>query len=321
MSQLFRRTVDGFACYGLRNETISVEVVPELGAKILSLVNRQTGREWMWTPPDRGALFRNRLGDLFDDSTLIGADECIPTMGPCTWKGRDLPDHGEAWSMAWTLDEAALAQDRIVTALRLPISPFFFERSLWLQGNRVVLDYRLRNLADEANEYLWALHPMMPIAEGDRIDLPPESWIVMMVEASTNPIWEGRGWAIGWPQPTEAPEIQFDHMILEQANPERAAIKMFTLRKKAAWAAIRNTKTGDSISYHFDPQILDTLGIWINRGGWNGYQHVALEPSTGAPDPLDVAVTGWERFRTIAPGAEQTWRVEIELGRHEIIQK
>jgi hypothetical protein len=62
------------------------EVAVDLGAKIISLKNIETGREWMWRPPGSFELFRNELGDPFERSTLVGADGCLPTIAPC--KGR-----------------------------------------------------------------------------------------------------------------------------------------------------------------------------------------------------------------------------------------
>ena len=98
-SGVFVSDESGFAVYGLRSPSTEIRVAPELGAKILSLKNLETGREWMWRPPGLSRLFRNEPGDPFERSTLVGADECLPTVAPCRWKGLDLPDHGEVWSV------------------------------------------------------------------------------------------------------------------------------------------------------------------------------------------------------------------------------
>jgi hypothetical protein len=45
------RQQQGFAIHVLKNEEIEIAVVPELGARIISLMNLRTGREWMWHPP------------------------------------------------------------------------------------------------------------------------------------------------------------------------------------------------------------------------------------------------------------------------------
>src|SRR5262249_40492057 len=44
------RTIQGFKAYVLTSERVRITVVPELGARIISLKDLQTGREWLWHP-------------------------------------------------------------------------------------------------------------------------------------------------------------------------------------------------------------------------------------------------------------------------------
>src|SRR5690606_36107320 len=88
-------TIQEFAAIALRSESVEVVVLPEIGAKVYSLKNLRSGREWMWRPPE-GEHFRQvSLGTPFEESSLVGADECLPTIGECKWRGRSLPSHGE----------------------------------------------------------------------------------------------------------------------------------------------------------------------------------------------------------------------------------
>lgn len=73
---------------GLATPELAVQVMPALGAKVLSLVDRTFGTEWMRTPPDCRGVFRNAITDPFAQSTLAGADERFPTVAACEWKGR-----------------------------------------------------------------------------------------------------------------------------------------------------------------------------------------------------------------------------------------
>src|SRR5438445_361846 len=98
------RGEQGFEVFILSNQEVELAVVPELGARIISLKDVRTGREWLWHPAGRRKLFRNRTGDNFERSPLVGLDECLPTIAPCSWQERDLPDHGEVWAAAWSLD-------------------------------------------------------------------------------------------------------------------------------------------------------------------------------------------------------------------------
>src|SRR5882672_4545281 len=131
------RNEQGFSAHVLSSRKLRITVVPELGAKIISLKDLHTGREWMWHPRGGMKLFRNRPGDDFSQSPLVGADECLPTIMPCSWQGRDLPDHGEVWNAPWKVDSAAWENGILKTSVRLKISPFEFERTIELVENEI----------------------------------------------------------------------------------------------------------------------------------------------------------------------------------------
>src|SRR5258705_9650731 len=101
------RSIQGFKAYVLTSGQMQIIAVPELGARIISLKDLRSGREWLWHPNGGRKLFRNGSGDSFEKSPLVGMDECFPTIAPCSWRDRDLPDHGEVWSAAWTVDDDA----------------------------------------------------------------------------------------------------------------------------------------------------------------------------------------------------------------------
>ena len=55
------------------------------------------------------------------------------------------------------------------------------------------------------------------------------------------------------------------------------------------------------------------MGIWINGGGLNGLDEVAIEPTNAAPDALDTAVRQWKRHGTISIGRTKQWSFSMEL--------
>src|SRR6266581_820604 len=109
------RREQGFEIFILCNQEVELAVVPELGARIISLKDLRTRREWLWHPSGGPKLFRNRPSDKFESSPLVGMDECLPTIAPCSWKGRDLPDHGEVWGTAWALGFEAWERGKLRT--------------------------------------------------------------------------------------------------------------------------------------------------------------------------------------------------------------
>jgi galactose mutarotase-like enzyme len=282
------RTVrDGFEVLLLRSCEVELAVVPELGAKVVSLRNLNTGREWMYFPGEKPSLFKNEPGDDFARSPLVGWDECLPSISPCHWQGRSLPDHGEVWSAAWKLNEEAWKQGIIETSVRLPVSPLLFCRRLELRGGRLHVDYQLTNLGNRTEEFIWAMHPLLALHEGDRLVLSPEirghlgqhSWI---------------------------DTLDFCRNVISCA-------KVFAGPLKQGNVAVYNPMTGDKLSVGWDASDCDTLGLWLTRGGWHGHHHLALEPANGAPDSLAVAATEWKRCCYLEPHSQRSWSVQITV--------
>jgi galactose mutarotase-like enzyme len=293
----------GFSIIGLQNRMLAIRVIPALGAKISSLVHLKTGREWMWRPP-RARLFTNQLADEFGTSTCVGADECIPTISPCRWAGRDLPDHGEAWSQSW---HAEILEQTIHATLRLPISPLLLQRAIRLDGNTVFFSYTATNTSSSPVEFIWAFHPLLTLHEGDEIQLPQDCQTVLVDTAIGCPLGK-RGDRISWPYPRPGTDLRRADL-----GTTAAGLKVYTSRLREGWAQIHNHLTQDRLQLEFDIRQIDTLGVWINRGGWADAHHVAIEPALGAPDPLDVAVRDWTRFAQVEAGGSLYWDFRIDI--------
>ena len=277
----------GFEIFTLSNKDVELAIVPELGARIMSLKNLHTEREWLWHPEGGLKLFRNEPGDSFERSPLVGIDECFPTIAPCTWQQRNLPDHGELWPAAWEVDFGSLKHGMLRTNISLKISPFDLERTIELRQNEIRLSYRLCNRAATEELYLWAMHPLLQLQPGDQLELP----------ASTRALLNGADW------------IDALNTTTSHANCE----KLFASPISEGRAAISNPETSDRLEFEWDPAQNNTLGLWLNRGGWHGHHHFALEPTNGEPDVLSAAAQR-KRCGAIAPKGSVSWEVCIRVG-------
>ena len=277
---------DGFALFKLQNSALELVMAPGLGAKIISLRNLRTGREWMWQPAAGLKLFPSRLGEDFSRGALGGWDECLPTIAACSWQGRALPDHGEVWTVAWEFDLEAWKQGRLKTSVRLPVSPFQFTRAIELRGNVVAVHYVLGNLSAAPQAFLWAAHPLLALHDGDRLELTDE----------TRRLLDGDGWI----------------ETLNLADRSPACAKLYAGPLREGRAAVVNSHTGDRLTFEWDIAGGDTLGLWLTRGGWNGHHHLALEPATGAPDSLATANES-KRCAVIAPGVTKHWDLQLRI--------
>ena len=280
------RSEQGFAVYVLSNNDTEVAIVPELGARIISLKNRRSGREWMWHPSGGLSLFQNRPGDAFANGPLVGMDECLPTIEPCVWRGRQLPDHGEVWTAAWTVDAEAWKSGVIKTSVSLSVSPFNFERSIELEENEIRISYQLTNRSSTLEYFLWAMHPLLRLQPDDRLVLPP----------STRELMNGARWvdAIG------ADVLKGD------------SSKVFAGPLKAGFAAIHSGHADDRLEFEWTPAENNGLGLWLTRGGWHGHDHFAIEPTNSGADALTTAVAR-EWCGTLDGASSATWQVRLRV--------
>ncbi len=88
----------------MENESISVSVLPEVGAKILSLVDRCSGRNLLWQNP-RIRPQRFPVDANFDNYWCGGWDDAFPTADPCVYQGEPYPNVGELRSLTWEVDQ------------------------------------------------------------------------------------------------------------------------------------------------------------------------------------------------------------------------
>jgi galactose mutarotase-like enzyme len=314
MSNTSLTFTDGFPTYVLRSAALEVRVVPALGAKIISLRDLRSGREWLAPPPDRRPLAEYPPGTAFELGPLTGIDECFPTVSSCVTEGRSLPDHGSAWTAAWTVDEAAWEAGCLRTTVALEDETFLFERELTLKNDTLHFSYQLTNRAPSARAWLWAFHPILAIEKGDCIILPTEVKNMRVAGAFNLDMPIDPNGCVAWPSPAEG--INFE-AIKGPAAPWSA--KLFCPTLCDGRAAIANKTQATSLSFEFNPSQSIDLAVWITRGGWNGYHHVALEPTTFSADtPQPHLLKGGQPV--LGSGEKRSWSLKLVSGASGLTQ-
>jgi len=304
----------------LADDAVRVTVLPEHGARIVSLVYLPTlpnGRELLWTPPDLHRLPALPLPTYampYADHPAVGIDECIPTIWADTFAGLTLPDHGEVWSVPWDVPATATddAHDTITTHVTLRQTPFQFTRRLSLVGASTVrLDYTLTNNGDRPHPALWALHPLMRWQPGMRVTLPPTVTTVEIGSVDgTSPLppyTPGASWPL-----YEGVDLSLATLNTDGAP---ASTKLYAgpLAEGEGWATLTDPADGFTARFAFPTDPCRYLGLWLNRGAWGGYTHLALEPATGTSEFLSEATTR-NAVLTVPAGGTATWYVTITLG-------
>ena len=158
---------------------LELEVVSEIGARVISLRDKRRDREWLFQgrlPSEQEGRDWSAEGAVFGGRESFGWDECLPTVAPCA-DARDgsappLRDHGDQWGRGAIvrLDEEA---GILAHAWSTPRWPYRLSRRLSCPaGDTVLAEYVLTSLAADALPFLWSAHPVFALEPGCRIDLP-----------------------------------------------------------------------------------------------------------------------------------------------------
>ncbi|RKP48938.1 hypothetical protein D7Z26_21520 [Cohnella endophytica] len=305
-------TFKGFRALRMESELMELIVVPELGAKIVSLRYKPTGKEWL---VDSGSRFLAPVeyGSEFGQADLSGWDECFPTIVACgypaegVYKGALLPDHGELWSIPW---EASAYGGELTCKVNGRALPYEFTRSIsFLDDNSVRIEYSAANLSSEPLSVFWCAHPLFVATEQSRIILPAEVTQLLCVDGGQR-LTKGRLYE--WPHGDGSLPRGIDLIGPLAAKDSR---KYYVNgRVEEGRTGLIERDSGEYVTLEWDPVQLPYLGVWIDEGRLIGHQTVcALEPCNGFYDRLDEA---YGRGRTVRIEANQTerWALHVRLG-------
>jgi galactose mutarotase-like enzyme len=294
----------------LENANIRVEVVPALGGKIISLYSKRTSTEWLLPPLRPYAEARTTGG--FEEWDGGGFDECLPTVGAAD----TALDHGEVWRHAW---QEAPAESAVVLRTTALGGAVVFERRAHLDGASLVLDYVVENRSQTPQSLIYCAHPLLRVAQGDRILLPAEVRDVV-VEGSAGGTLGRRGDRIAWLGPKAGEDLS----VVGPPDGLRAD-KVFAGPVTDGWCALVRPSLDEGVELTFSSEVLPYLGLWICRAAWpdSGAKKqytVAFEPTGSPHDSLadsERADTAW----LLAPGERREWRLCFRIGTQSQLEK
>jgi galactose mutarotase-like enzyme len=301
----------GFSAWQLESEQMRVVVVPALGAKIASLVDKVTGEEWL-LPPSRPIRPRS-YGDVFVEHDLSGWDEMFPTINACPaphLPQRQLPDHGEVWALAWDVNLQD-AQSSVSPAISLSVTgralDYQLTRRAALAGPTLRLDYRLENKSSAPMPFLWAAHPLFKGEPDCQVWLPQD--VTQVINAVDHPLLGKPDTLLAWP----TTKITGESKALDVAGAARLRDyrKMYVPPQRAIGAASLR-RGARALAMTWDSAAAPYLGIWFDEGAYTPITSVALEPATGYYDALDAAYRN-QRVAVAPVGQPVTWWLEVRF--------
>lgn len=295
----------------LENEAIRAVLLPDWGAKTVSLVHKGLGIETLWQNP--GPCFaRTNYGDSFGEGEFAGFDEMFPTISRCfcdvvPWAGTELPDHGEVWTIPW---ETRIEGDSVSFGVNGTRFPYRLEKTVTLEGSSLLAHYVAMNLGAFPLDYIWAAHPLFNATEGMRFIVP--EGMRKAINAIPGPTLGGYGVGLDFPvaRLSDGETVRLDRV------PARNDIGYqkywFAEKVKEGWCMIRDDRSTLTIGLAFPKESVPYLGMWLNEGGYNGQYNIAPEPATAPMDRPDIAKM-WGKGSVLAPGAKVEWQLVIAL--------
>ena len=308
----------GLPAIALREDELEVVVAPSAGMRITNL-RRPRGREWLWRSDQIALAPPVAARSYVDTADSGGWDECFPTVAPSPVPGSpagapELPDHGELWAASWRSSVYQHAGGTTLSASTTGrLLPYEFHRDLTLDPDEPVLRlaYRLRHLGDTPFPWIWSAHPLLNVQPGSVLELPTMRQV--RIDAVHGRSDLARNDIVSWPAGIggEADRFRF---------PEDGgwAVKCFGDVGESGRMTLIDPRRGERLTIQVGATAVPQVGLWINCRGWappgrTPYYNLALEPCIGAPDSLADAVDEWGMARTLAPGEERAWELEVRL--------
>lgn len=287
---------------GLSSSQLRVEVDPDCGGKLRSLVSVRSGREFLYQ--DSREAFDGSQGYSHHD--IGGYDECFPTVAAC--RGRapsghpyDYADHGSLWQKAWNAHDGGGALHMTCELAGLDCS---FSRTCSLVGDDTLrLDYHLRNGGSRPVPFVYSAHPLLAANEHTRVILPREmTRAYCYLSAPNSGLTDGDWLDLPCPMPAD--------LVGPFSLGRQTFAKLFSDRLQEGRATVEYPDSGERLVITFDTAALPHLGLLaaqghdsLGDGHFAGEFLLGLEPTTGIGDDLPTCLqTG--TLRVLEPGAE-----------------
>jgi hypothetical protein len=293
----------------LENAFVHLVAVPKAGARVVSLVDRRTGREWLVQGelPGNEAAARAWAAEdaVFGGAEAFGWDECLPTVAPCADPldpaASPLRDHGDQWGRPADVE---VVDGGLRATWAHPRWPYVLRRTISLDGPAVIAEYELEVRGDRPLPFLWSMHALIALDPGATLLVEPAGTARLTHHAGLG-IAAGTA-SLNWPGPS---------LDVIRGIETGQAAKLYLDAAPLTTVAAR-TLDGAELRFTWDRALAPTLGIWFSYGGWPAdgarCQQVALEPTTSPDDDLASAIAAG-RPMVVAPGAPRRWTVRMEL--------
>jgi hypothetical protein len=296
----------GFDAIALENDHLRAVVVPELGGRVWTLEDLARRRQWIWHR-DGVPLAPSKPGASYDDVWAGGWEELFPNDASGRFEGRDLPDHGEWWTLAWEADthiDAGVARLRLTATSQIIKAECIKEFTLRADQPSLVASYQIRSLESEPFHFLFKQHLPVQLNPSCRLTLPGGR--VEAVDPSFGTLGSDSE-PFHWPINAAGADLS------AVPSPESKAREFVYINDlKDGWCGVDDHAAGASLRMEFDRRSMPFVWFFLSYGGWRDTNTAVLEPCTNLPKDLTSAVNRGQSAR-LEPGQMFSTSVTVRL--------
>ena len=275
----FEKGWNGTDAVVLENEALRAAVLPAMGGKTASLILKETSFDA--AAENTRGVYRERSRDAaFADFDASGLDDAFPTVDPSLMfadKGFRYTDHGEIWRSRFTASEE---NSRLVLRYISEENPFSYQKTVSLDGSRILYEYEITNTGAADFPCLWTWHGLVRYEPDMRLVYPKGTYKLLNTAAhatlgKAGTIHDLTGGAYDFFRVPREPDTSAEYHLLGRMD-EGACGYVYP-------------RAGVSCMLSFDCDTLPFLCFWVTAGGFRGDYNCAFEPSNGFGGGIDIA--------------------------------
>jgi hypothetical protein len=294
----------------IENRFLRAVVIPALGGRVWELADRIRGRQWLWHRPDV-PLRAVPAGSAYDDVWAGGWEELFPNDAPGSFEGRELPDHGEWWTLPFNVTtivtgtQASLVLESRSSAVKAACVKEFV---LAEDAPTLTVNYRIRSQESRVFHFLFKQHLPIEITPGCRLSLPGgqvtpvDSEFSTLLPSAASFQWPFAATSVGTVdlRRVPPPSSKLQEFVYVQGLPD-------------GWCAVHDEERSASLTMNFDRKVMPYVWLFLSYGGWRDLYTAVLEPCSNMPKDLASAVRLGQSARLDA-GQEFATCVSVTLG-------
>ena len=307
--------IDGFETVVLQNDCLRAVIIPSLGGRVWELLDRPRGRQWIWHRAGV-PLKPVSAGAAYDDVWSGGWEELFPNDAPGVFEGRDLPDHGEWWTLPWRVEsvrQGTCATLRLTAVSRIVRARCVKEFQLDGHGGTLAVRYSIRSEEERPFHFLFKQHLPLAITPDCQLLLPGGRVSPVDLQFGTLlPRTRGFDWPV-----LDSAVRKVD---LREVPPASSRLQEFIYveRCPAPWCGVHDAAAAATLRMDYDGPTLPYVWLFLTYGGWRDLYTAVLEPCTNMPKDLAEAVR-LQRSARLEPGQEFTTFAKVTLGGVELL--